>query len=163
MKTCPLLPSSGPFRNLFIYKPSFSSVQSLSCVWLLATPCTAACQASHHQFPELTQTHVHRVSDAIQHLIPCRPLLLPPSFFPSIRVFQMSQFFASSGQSIGVSASTSMNVHWIDQWMIIPMNVQDLFPLGCTGLISLQSKGLSRVFSNTTVQKYQFFCAQLSL
>ena len=64
----------------------------------------------------------------------------------------MSQFFASGGQSIGVSASAS----------VLPMNIQDRFPLGLTGLISLQSKELSRVFSNTTVQKYQFFGAQLS-
>ena len=65
----------------------------------------------------------------------------------------MSLFFASGGQSIGVSASTS----------VLPMNIQDRFPLGWTDWISLQSKGLSRVFSNTTVQKHQFFCAQLSL
>ena len=78
--------------------------------------------------------------------------------FPVLRSFQMSQFFASGGQSIRVSASAS----------VLPMNIQDWFPLGLTGLtslglISLQSKGLSRVFSNTTVQKHQFFCAQLSL
>ena len=85
------------------------------------------------------------------HLILCRPLLLLPSVFPSIRVFPVRQFFASSGQSIGVSALTS----------VLPMNIQDWFPLGLTGCISLQSKGLSRVF-NTTVQKHQFFSAQLS-
>ena len=67
--------------------------------------------------------------------------------------FQMSQLFASGGQNIGVSASTS----------VLPMNTQDWFPLRWTGWISLQSKGLSRVFSNTTVQKHQFFCTQLSL
>ena len=67
--------------------------------------------------------------------------------------FQMSQFFPSGGQSIGVSASGS----------VLPMNIKDWFPLGWTGLISLQSKGLSRVFSNTTVQKHQFFGTQLSL
>ena len=67
--------------------------------------------------------------------------------------FPMSQFFASGGQTIGVSASTS----------VLPMNIQDRFPLGWTGWISLQSKGLSRVFSNTTVQKHQFFGARLSL
>ena len=72
---------------------------------------------------------------------------------PASGPFQMSQFFTSGGQSIGVSASTS----------VLPMNIQDLFPLGWTGWISLQSKGLSRVFSNTTVQKHQFFGAQLSL
>ena len=73
--------------------------------------------------------------------------------FPVSGSFQMSQFFTSGGQSIGVSASAS----------VLPMNIQDWSPLGWTGLISLQSKGLSRVFSNTTIQKYQFFGAQLSL
>ena len=97
------------------------------------------------------------------HLILCHPLL-PPSIFPSIfssplqsflasSSFQMSQLFTSDGQNIGVSASTS----------VLPMNIQDRSPLGRTGWISLQSKGLSRVFSNTTVQKHQFFSAQLSL
>ena len=73
--------------------------------------------------------------------------------FPASGSFQMSQVFASSGQSIGVSASTS----------VLPVNTQDWSPLGWTGWISLQSKGLSRVFSNTTVQKHQFFGTQLSL
>ena len=73
--------------------------------------------------------------------------------FPASGSFQMSQFFASGGQNIGVSASAS----------VLPMNTQDWFPLGWTGWISLQSKGLSRVFSNTTVQKHQFFSAQLCL
>ena len=73
--------------------------------------------------------------------------------FPASESFQMSQFFASGGQSIGVSASTS----------VLPVNTQDWSPLGWTGWISLQSNGLSRVFSNTTVQKHQFFGAQLSL
>ena len=73
--------------------------------------------------------------------------------FPASGSFQMSQLFASGGQSIGVSASTS----------VLPMNTQDWSPLGWTGWIPLQSKGLSRVFSNTTVQKHQFFGAQLSL
>ena len=86
------------------------------------------------------------------HLILCCPLLLLPSIFPSIRVFQMSQLFSSGGQSIGASASTS----------VLPMNTQVWSPLGWTGWISLQSKGLSRVFSNTTVQKHQFFGTQLS-
>ena len=73
--------------------------------------------------------------------------------FPASGSFQMSRFFPSGGQSIKVSASTS----------VLPMNLQDWSPLGWTGWISLQSKGLSRVFSNTTVQKHQFFGAQLSL
>ena len=96
----------------------------------------------HHQLPESTQTHVHQVSDAIQ---PSHPLSFSscPQFFPASGSFQMSQLFASGGQSIGVSASTS----------VLPMNTQDWSPLGWTGWISLQSKGLLRVFSNTTVQK----------
>ena len=73
--------------------------------------------------------------------------------FPASGSFPMSPFFTSGGQSIGVSASAS----------VLPMNIQGWFPLGLTGYISLQSKGLSRVFSNTTVQKHQFFSAQLSL
>ena len=83
--------------------------------------------------------------------------VIPFSFclqsFPASGSFQMSQLFISGGQSIGVSASTS----------VLPMNTQDWSPLGWTGWISLQSKGLSRVFSNTTVQKHLFFCTQLSL
>ena len=76
-----------------------------------------------------------------------------PQSFPASGSFPVSQLFASGGQTIGVSASTS----------VLPMNTQDWSPLGWTGWISLQSKGLSRVFSNTTVQKHQFFGAQLSL
>ena len=76
-----------------------------------------------------------------------------PQSFPASESFQMSLFFASGGQSIGVSASTS----------VLPMSTQDWSPIGWTGWISLQSKGLSRVFSNTTVQKHQFFSTQLSV
>ena len=75
-----------------------------------------------------------------------------PQSLPASASFPMSQLFAGGGQSIGVSASAS----------VIPMNIQDWFPLGWTGWMSLQSKGLSRVFSNTTVQKHQFFGTQLS-
>ena len=75
-----------------------------------------------------------------------------PQSLPASGSFPMSQLFAWGGQSIGVSASAS----------VLPVNTQDWFPLGWTGWISLQSKGLSRVFSNTTVQKHQFFSAQLS-
>ena len=133
----------------------FSSVHSLGYVWLFVTPWTAACQAS----PFITNSWSLFKLMSIElvmpsnHLILCHPLLLLPSIFPIIRVFSMSQFFASGGQSIGVSASTS----------VLPMNIQDWFPLGWTGWFSLQSKGLSRVFSNTTVQKHQFFGTQLSL
>ena len=107
----------------------------------------------HHQPPEFTQTHVHRVSDAIQPSHPCRPLLLLPPIPPSIREsFPMSQLFAWGGQSTGVSALASF----------LPKNTQGWSLLEWTGWISLQSMGLSRVFSNTTVQKHQFFGAQLS-
>ena len=100
----------------------------------------------HHQLPESNQTHVHGVDDAIQ---PSHPLSSPSPLalnLSSIRVFPMSQLFASGGQSIGVSASTT----------VLPMNIQDWSPLGWTGWISLQSKGLSRDFSTTTIQKHQF-------
>ena len=128
---------------------------SHSHVWLFATPWTAAHQASLSitQLLELAQTHVHQIGEAIQT---SQPLSSPsPTFksFPASGSFPMSQFFASGGQNFGVSASAS----------VLPMNIQDWFPLGWTGLISLQSKGLSRVFSNTTVPKHKFFSAQLSL
>ena len=86
------------------------------------------------------------------HLILCCPLLFLPSIFPSIRVFPSDQVFASGGQSIGASASVP----------VLPMNIQGWFPLGLTALISLLSRGLSRVFSSTTVWKHKFFSAQLS-
>ena len=87
------------------------------------------------------------------HLILCSPFSSYPQSFPASRSFPMSQLFPSGGQSIGVSASAS----------VLPMNIQDWFPLGWTGWISLQSKELSRVFSNTTVQKHQFVSTQPSL
>ena len=103
---------------------------------------------------QLAQTYAHRLSDAIQ---PTHPLSSPspPAFNLSqdYSLYPVSQSFQSGGHSTGVSVSAS----------VLPMNIQDWFPLGLTGLISLQSKGLSRVFSNTTVQKYQFFGTELSL
>ena len=87
------------------------------------------------------------------HLILCRPLLLWPSIFASIRVFSSESALHIRWPSIRVSALA----------LVLPMNIQDWFPLGWTGWISLQSKGLSRVFSNTIVQKHQFFSTQLSL
>ena len=87
----------------------------------------------NHQLPELTQTHVHWVSDAIQPSSSVIPFSSQLQSFPESGSFQMSQFFASGGQSIGASASAS----------VLPMNIQDWFPLGWTGWISLQSKGLS--------------------
>ena len=139
-----------------IRKPSFelSSVQSLRCVQLFATPWTAARQASlsitnSRSLPKFMSIAAVMPSN---HLILCQSLLLLPSIFPSIRVFSNESDLASGGQSIGVSASVS----------VLPVNIQDCFPLGWTGWISLQSKGLSTVFSNTTVQKHQFFSAQFS-
>ena len=120
-----------------------------------ATPWTAAHQACLFIVNSRSLIKLMSIQSVMpsNHLILCHPLLLQPSFFRSIRSFQMSQFFISGGQSIRVSASAS----------VLPMNIQHWFPLGWTGWISLQSRGLSRVFSYTTVQKHQFFSAQLSL
>ena len=106
----------------------------------------------HQQLPEFTQTHVHQVGDAIQPSHPVVPFSSCPQSLPASGSFPMSQLLAWGGQSTGVSASAS----------VLPVNTQDWSPLGWTGWISLQSKGLSRVFSNTTVQKHQFFSTQLS-
>ena len=137
----------------FIYQ--FSSVQSLSHVPLFATPQTAARQASlsitNSRSPpkpmSLGQWCHPTISSSVIPFSSC------PQSFPASGSFPMSQLFTSGSQSIGVSASTS----------VLSMNTQDWSPLGWTGYISLQSKGLSRVFSNATVQKHQFFSAQLSL
>ena len=121
------------------------SVQSLSHVWVFATPWTAAHQASlsiTNSWSLLKLMSIESVMPS-NHLILCHSLLLPPSIFPSIRVFSNE----SGGQSIGISASAS----------VLPMNIQDSFPLGWTGWISLQSKGLSRVSSNTIAQKHQCY------
>ena len=136
-------------------RTTFSSVQSLSCVQLFATPWTAARQASLSNTNSWNLLKLMSIKPVMpsNHLIFCHPLLLLPSILPSIRVFYNGQFFASSGQSMGASTSSSA----------LPMNIQDWSPLGWTGWISLQSKGLLRVFSNTTVQKHQFFGPQLSL
>ena len=133
----------------------FRSVQSLSHVQLFVTPWTTAHQASLSITNSQTQSKPTSIESArpSNHLILCRALLLLPSIFPSIRVFSMNQLFALGGQSIGVSVSTS----------VLPMNTQDWSPLGSTGWISLQSKGLARVFAKTTDQKHQFFGTQLYL
>ena len=129
------------------------SVQLLSCVWLFVTPWTAACQTSLSTTkPQSLLMSIESVMPS-NHLILCRPLFLPPSILPSIGVFSNESVLCIRYQSIGVSALAS----------VPPMNIQDWSPLEMTSLISLLSKGLSRVFSNTTVQKYQFFGAQLSL
>ena len=140
-------------KNLFWVQ--FSSVQSLRHVWLFAIPWTAAyllpclsptpgacsisCPSRQWCYPAISSSVVP-VSTCLQS-------------FPASGSFPMSQFFASNGQSIGASASAS----------VLPMNIQDWFPLRLTGLISLQSKGFSRVFSKTTVQKHQLFGTQFSI
>ena len=133
----------------------FSFVQSLSCVRLFATPWTVACQASlsiTNSWSLLKFMSIESVTPS-NHGILCHPLLLLPSIFPNIRVF--------SNESV-------LRIRWPNYWSfsfsISPSNEHPgLISLGWTGWISLQSKGLSRVFSNTTVQKHQFFGAQLSL
>ena len=128
------------------------SVRWLSHVWLFAIPWTAACQASLSITNSQSLLKFMSIESVIpsNHLILCCPLLLLS--VPASGSFQMSQFFTSGGKSIGVSASAS----------VFPMHSQDWFPLGWTGWIFLQSKGLSKVFSNTIVQKHQLFGAQPS-
>ena len=133
----------------------FGSVLSLSQVHLFVTPWNTACQAS------LSITNSWSSPNSCPLSQWCHPTIsssvIPFSSclqsFQASGSFLMSQLFTSGGQSIGASASAS----------VLPTNIQDWFPLGLTGLIALLSKGLSRVFSNTTVQKHQFFSAQLSL
>ena len=135
-------------------KQGLSSVQSLSRVRLFATPWIAARQASLSitiTRSSLRLTSIESVMPS-SHLILGRPLLLLPPVPPSISVFSNESTLSWGGQSIGVSALAS----------VLPMNTQDWSPLEWTGWISLKSKGLSRVFSNTTVQKHQFIGAQLS-
>ena len=116
----------------------FSSMQSLSPVWLFVTPWTAACQASLSITNSWSLLKLMSIESGMpsNHLILCRPLLLPPSIFPSIRVFPNES--ALCGQSIGVSASTP----------VPPMNAQDWSPLRWTSWISLQSKGLSSLLQH---------------
>ena len=131
------------------------SDQWLSHVLLFKTPGIAARQASlsiTNSQSSLRLTSIELVMPS-SHLILCHPLFFLPAIPPNIRVFSKSQLFAWGGQSIGVSASAS----------ILQNNIQNWFPLAWTGWISLQSKGLPKVFSNTTVQNHQFFCVQLSL
>ena len=116
-------------------------VQLLECVWLFATPWTAACQAplsftNSQSFLKFMSTELVMLSISSS----VAPFFFCLQYFPASGSFPMSQLFSSGGQSIGASASAS----------VIPMNIQDWFPLGLTGLISLLSKGLSRVFSNSS-------------
>ena len=150
--------SEGHFNFLHLLLLSsvtqFSSVQLLSRVRLSATPWITARQAScllptprvySNACPSSQWCHPD-ISFSVILFSSC------PQSLPASGSFPMSQIFAWGGQSIGVSASTS----------VLPINTQDWSPLGWTGWISLQAKGHSRVFSNTTVQKHQFFGAQLS-
>ena len=142
----------GFWPKILLPPPQFSSVAQ-SCR-LFATPWTAAHQASLSiQLPEFTQTHVHWGGDASNYLILCHPLSSCLQSFPASGSFPTSQFFTLGGESVGLSASAS----------VLPMNIQDWFPLGWTEWISLKSKELSTVFSKSTLQKHQFFSAQLSL
>ena len=150
---CPLWSSFPPAFNLSHRQGIFQLVHlHLSSVPFssVAQSCLTLCDPMnrttpglpvHHQLPEFTQTHVHRVRDAPAISSSVAPFSSYPQSFPASGSFPMSQFFASDGQSFGLSASAS----------VLPMNMQDWFPLGWTGWSSLQSKGLSRVFSNTTV------------
>ena len=153
------------FLLVFFSPPHFSSVPRKlrlfnKSVSSAAHSCLTLCDPTmpglpvHHQLLEFTQTHVHRVGDAIQ---PSHPLSSPsPTAFNLSQhqgLFKWVSYLHEVAKVLGVSASAS----------VLPMNIQDWFPLGWTGWISLPSKGLSRVFSNTTVQKHQFFNTQLSL
>ena len=140
----------APWHNKYL---QFSSVQSLSHVQLFVTPWTAVCHAS------LSFTSPRVCSNSCPFSQCCHPTILSSvvSFsscsqsFPASGSFPMSWLFSSGGQSTGASASAS----------VLPMNTQSWFPLGLTGLISLLSKRLSRVFSSTAFWKHQFFGAQL--
>ena len=154
---CPYTgPRLGLLKTSVSSLPSQTSGTSCSAAQLCPTLCdpmdcsTPGFPVLHHLL-ELAQTHARWVDDDIQL---SRPLVVPFSYllpFPASGSFPINQFFASGGQSIGASVS------------VFPMNIQDWFPLGLTGWISLQFKGLSRVFSNTTVQKHQFFSALAQL
>ena len=139
----------------YTYSVQFSSVQSLSCVRLFATPRTTACQASLSITNSWSLPKPMSIESVMpsSHLILCHPLLLLPSIFPSITVF---------------SIESTLCIRWPNycrfSFNISPSNEHPgLISFRMDWLDSLQSKGLSRVFSNTTVQKHQFFCAQLSL
>ena len=140
-----------------MFQVTFASVQFsslLSCVRLFPTPWTASHQTSLSITNSQSWLKLLSIESVMpsNHLILCCPLLLPSSVFPGIKVF---------------SNESALHLRWPKYWSfslasVLPMNTQDWSPLGWTSWISLQSKGLSRVFSNTTVQKHQFFGTQLS-
>ena len=139
----------GGFKSMY-----GSSVQLLSHVQLFAAPWITARQPSLSITNSQSSLRLMSIESVMpsSHLILCHPLLLLPPIPPVSESFPVSQLFKWGGQSTGVSALAS----------VLPMNTQHWSPLGWTGWISLQSKGPSRVFSNTTVQKHQFFGTQLS-
>ena len=137
----------------YVYQGQFSSVAQ-SCQTLCDPMDCGTPGFPVYHLPKLAQTHLQSsqwghpaISSSVISFTSCL------QYFPASRSFPMSQFFSSGDQSIGASASAS----------ILPVNIQDWFPLGWTGWISLQSKWLSRVFSSTTIQKHQFFGAQPTL
>ena len=137
------------FKTRFMLSPVAQSCPTLQPHKLQHTrpPCPSPTPGVHPNTCPLIQWCHLTISSSV---IPFSSCL---QSFPTSGSFQMSQFFTSCGQNIGIPASTS----------VLPVNTQGWFPLGLTGLISLQSKGLSRVFSNTAVQKHQFFSVQFSL
>ena len=146
----------GNYRNLLVNINYFSVQFSHSVVSdslrpheppHARPPCPSPTAGVHPNPCPLSQWCHPTISSSVIPLSSC------PQSFPASGSFPMSQLFASGGQSVGVSASTS----------VLPMTIQDWFPLGLTSWIFLQAKGLARVFSNTTVKKHQFFSAQLSL
>ena len=149
-----IIPMTGSYNVMHNCLHQFSSVQLLSCIQLFETPWTTASKApcpspTPGAYPNscpLSQWCHPTISSSVVPFFSCL------QSFPTSASFQMSQIFASGGQNTGVSALTAL-----------PMNTQDWLPLGWTSWISLQSKGLSWVSSNNTVQKHQFFCAQPSL
>ena len=154
-------PSNSVSEFQLLHMPINSLLGSVSSV---ARSCPILCEPMNcctpdlpvHQLPELAQTHVHWVSDAIQ---PSHPLSSSSPLTFNLSQHQVSWLFSSE---------SVIPIRWPKYWTsasesVLPMNIQGWFHLGLTDLISLQSKGLSRVFSNNTVQKHQFFSAQLSL
>ena len=137
------VPWAGRRSNQSIQK-EINSVQLFSCVWLFATPWNATWQVSLSITNSRSLLKLMCIESVMpsNYLILHHPLLLLPSIFPSIRVFSNELALHTRWQSIGASASAS----------VLPMNIQDWFPLGLTSLISLHSKGISRVFSSNTVQ-----------
>ena len=142
--------ATGPITSCQI---DGETVQVTCCFWLFVTPWTAAWQASLSITNSQNLLKLMSIESVMlsNYLILCCPLILLPSFFPSIRVFPKESALCIRCQSIGVSAS------------ILPINIKGWFILGFSGLISLKSKQFSRVFSSTTIWKYQFFSAQPSL